>query len=174
MYGTFDEANCGYYAMFPASCPYVTAVGGTSGGTDGDLSQQVACSSSTGQNITTGGGFSGYFLMPSFQVEAVDLYLSQVTPEQSTTSPYSTQFRAYPDVSLIAADYRELSSSIAFFIYLLEFRLLLVILVGGKYFLISGTGASTAVIAGMVSIINSIRLASGNPPLGWITPGIYA
>lgn len=92
--------------MFPASCPYVTAVGGTSGGIDGDLSQQVACSSSTGQNITTGGGFSGYYTLPSFQKNVISSYFSQVTPIQSTVNPYSTQFRGYPDVSLIAADFR--------------------------------------------------------------------
>jgi tripeptidyl-peptidase-1 len=93
--------------MFPASCPYVIAVGGTSGGTDGDLSQQIACSASTGQNITSGGGFSGYYLMPDFQNNAVNQYFSQVTPTQSSVNPYSTQYRAYPDVSLIASDYCE-------------------------------------------------------------------
>lgn len=47
------------------------------------------------------------------------------------------------------------------------------IIIGGKYFLISGTGASASIFAGFVSLVNSVRLAAGNPPLGWINPSIY-
>jgi tripeptidyl-peptidase-1 len=49
-----------------------------------------------------------------------------------------------------------------------------VILIGDKYFLISGTGASASVFAAFVSLVNSVRIAAGNPPLGWINPGVYA
>lgn len=91
--------------MFPASCPYVTAVGGTSGGTNGDLSEQIALAANTGQNATSGGGFSAYYLIPDFQISAVNNYFSQVTPPTSSNNEYSTQFRAYPDVSLIGSDY---------------------------------------------------------------------
>lgn len=97
--------------MFPASSPYVVAVGGTSGGADGDLSQQVACSARTGRNITSGGGFSEHYLMPEFQKNAVNGYFSLVTPEQSSANPYSTEYRAYPDVSLIASDYCKFKTS---------------------------------------------------------------
>ena len=91
--------------MFPASCPYVLAVGGTSGGTNGDLTEQIALAANTGQNATSGGGFSEYYLMPDFQVNAVNNYFTQVTPPFSSNNPYSTQFRAYPDISLIGSDY---------------------------------------------------------------------
>lgn len=94
--------------MFPASCPYVTAVGSTSGGNDGNIHNQIACSARTGQNIKTGGGFSNYYLMPDFQSDVVATYFSLTTPQQSNINPYSTQFRAYPDVSIIGADYGKL------------------------------------------------------------------
>lgn len=113
--GGIDESICGYYPMFPASCPYVTAVGGTSGGLTLDLAEQVACSSDNGQNITTGGGFSAYYLQPSFQRNAVNSYFSQVTPPYSDNFQYSTQYRGYPDVSLIAADYGNESFSCSLF-----------------------------------------------------------
>lgn len=139
--------------MFPASSPYVTVVGGTSGGTGGDLSQQIACSSSEGQNITTGGGFSNYYLKPEFQVNAISDYFSQISPAQSSYAQYNPKFRGYPDVSLIAADY--------------------LVVIGGEYYLLSGTGAAASVFAGMVSLVNAARFSLGHPPLGWINPGIY-
>lgn len=91
--------------MFPASCPYVTAVGGTSGGTNGDLSNQISLAANTGQNATSGGGFSTYYHMPDFQATAVNNYFAQVTPPVSDYSQYNPENRGYPDVSLIAADY---------------------------------------------------------------------
>ena len=48
---------CGYFPMFPASSPYVVAVGGTYGPENG--LPEVACSTANGDTvITTGGGFS--------------------------------------------------------------------------------------------------------------------
>ena len=50
--------ECDYFAQFPASCPYVTAVGGTIG-PESD-SSEIACISNADSNvlITSGGGFS--------------------------------------------------------------------------------------------------------------------
>merc|ERR1711972_808512 len=55
-----DAANCGYTPSFPASSPYVTAVGATQGGVTGG--SEIVCSSQTGGGITTGGGFSTKFV----------------------------------------------------------------------------------------------------------------
>jgi hypothetical protein len=41
------------------------------------------------------------------------------------------------------------------------------------WFPASGTSASTPVIAGMISLINSERLAAGKPTLGFLNPAIY-
>ncbi|KAI9457302.1 subtilisin-like protein [Russula earlei] len=68
---------------FPASCPYITAVGGTSG------IPEVAAHFS-------GGGFSNYFGRPSYQNLAVQTYLNSLPTGQyqGLFNPY-----AYPDVS---------------------------------------------------------------------------
>lgn len=38
---------------------------------------------------------------------------------------------------------------------------------------VSGTSASSPVMAGMVSLVNSARIAAGKAPLGWINPVLY-
>lgn len=48
-----------------------------------------------------------------------------------------------------------------------------VVLINNNFYTTSGTTAATAVIAGMISLVNSIRLQQNNPPLGWINPSIY-
>lgn len=103
----YNMSLCGYYPMFPASSPLVTAIGGTSGGTDGNLDSQIGCSSSTGSKITSGGGFSGYYLQPTYQEKSVANYFTNTSalPPYSHASPYETQYNAYPVLSLIASDY---------------------------------------------------------------------
>ncbi|KAF8267936.1 peptidase S8/S53 domain-containing protein [Lactarius quietus] len=57
---------------FPASCPYVTSVGGTTGGTEETrLGPEVAAKLS-------GGGFSNYFARPDYQKEAVLDFLKEL------------------------------------------------------------------------------------------------
>ncbi|EPQ59186.1 subtilisin-like protein [Gloeophyllum trabeum ATCC 11539] len=70
---------------FPASCPYVTAVGGTT------YVPEVAV-------FFSGGGFSIYFAQPSYQTAAVASYLAKLAPGtyQGLYNPYG---RAIPDVS---------------------------------------------------------------------------
>jgi len=51
-----------FVPTFPASCPYVTGVGGTTGGTPG---QHPTGESAVG---LSGGGFSNYFTRPAYQV----------------------------------------------------------------------------------------------------------
>ncbi|KAH8104065.1 peptidase S8/S53 domain-containing protein [Cristinia sonorae] len=70
---------------FPASCPFVTTVGGTI-----RVNPEVAVSFS-------GGGFSNYFARPSFQSAAVSGFLTKL----GTTNRglFNTTGRAYPDVA---------------------------------------------------------------------------
>ncbi|KAI6006446.1 peptidase S8/S53 domain-containing protein [Pisolithus marmoratus] len=74
-----------FIPSFPASCPYVTTVGGTIyiPGTAASFS---------------GGGFSNYFPRPSYQDKAVSDYLSTLTPG-TYEGLYNPDGRAYPDVS---------------------------------------------------------------------------
>ena len=76
--------------QFPASCPYVTSVGGTV-----DLHPEV------GWN-TSSGGFSNYFKRAWYQEQAVGRYLdSGISAEtQKYYKPYTNfEGRGFPDVS---------------------------------------------------------------------------
>ncbi|ESK88090.1 tripeptidyl peptidase a [Moniliophthora roreri MCA 2997] len=74
-----------FQPAFPASCPWVTAVGGTT-----RVNPEVAVNFS-------GGGFSRYFAQPSYQSTAVNSFLSAIgTTNQGL---FNATGRAYPDVA---------------------------------------------------------------------------
>lgn len=144
-----SQSACGYNPSYPATSPYVTAVGATQG--IETKTEEIACASNTGGLITTGGGFSGYYKQPSWQKSAVDDYFKVAT---SPAAGYNSEGRGYPDVAMAGHNYQ--------------------VTVGGQTLIESGTSASTPVLAGMVSLVNSARLASGKPPLGFLNPSLYS
>jgi tripeptidyl-peptidase-1 len=75
-----------YTPAFPASCPFVTAVGATR-----YVEPELAVSFS-------GGGFSNYFPRPAYQDAAVTSYLSEHA-DPAFTKYFNVSGRAYPDVS---------------------------------------------------------------------------
>ncbi|KAF7334662.1 Serine protease S53 [Mycena venus] len=77
-------------APFPASCPFVTAVGATQ--FDDDQTEETASESS-------GGGFSNFFRRPKYQDTAVAAYL-RATNNTHTTA-FNVSGRAVPDVSAV-------------------------------------------------------------------------
>jgi len=133
----------GFDATWPASSPFVTAVGGTflqsgveNGWTD------------------SGGGFSSVFSRPSYQDSAVQAYVNSgvaLPPGKF----YTATGRAIPDVAALATNYQVYSGGIA----------------TGT---LSGTSASTPVFAGMISVINDLLVAAGEPPVGFINPTLYS
>ena len=137
-----------FISSFPASAPYVTAVGGVSGG-----SEQAA--QSTGETAWTysGGGFSIFFEEPSWQSNAVSNYFDQDIdfPDEER---YQTGMRGVPDISAQSEDY--------------------IIAVGGDWYLVSGTSASCPVVAGMISMINMERVKNGKETLGFLNPSLYS
>jgi tripeptidyl-peptidase-1 len=76
-----------FIPLFPASCPFVTAVGGTTG------IPEVAVS-----RFFSGGGFSNYFAQPSYQTTVVNAYLNAL-PKGTFAGLFNSSGRAYPDVS---------------------------------------------------------------------------
>jgi tripeptidyl-peptidase-1 len=74
---------------WPASSPYVTAVGGT----------QLRGQNEVGVQFS-GGGFSNYFAQPSYQKSAVETYLSKAKLPPSHF--WNKTSRAYPDISAFA------------------------------------------------------------------------
>ncbi|KAF7345392.1 Subtilisin-like protein [Mycena venus] len=77
-----------FQPAFPASCPFVTAVGGTT-----RVNPEVAVSFS-------GGGFSRYFAQPSYQTASVTPFLTALGTKFAGL--YNATGRAYPDVSAAA------------------------------------------------------------------------
>jgi tripeptidyl-peptidase-1 len=149
------QITCGYYPMFPASCPYVTAIGGTTGPEYG-RDDEIVCSAEKDKVfITSGGGFSNLYRTPSWQKSHVAGYLVQTTPPVGTgSSPFNASGRGYPDISAIGNNY--------------------LVVLNGQLVSVSGTSASSPVIAGMISLINAERLAHNASRLGWINPLLYA
>lgn len=74
-----------FQPAFPASCPFVTAVGGTV-----KTNPEVAVGFS-------GGGFSRYFARPSYQTQAVKAFFSGLGTKYQGL--YNVSGRAYPDVA---------------------------------------------------------------------------
>ncbi|KAH8983959.1 subtilisin-like protein [Lactarius hatsudake] len=81
------EGDCTarFTPFFPATCPYVTAVGGTT-----SFMPEVAASLS-------GGGFSEHFPRPGYQQQAVSTFLGHLGPQYSGL--YNPSGRGIPDIS---------------------------------------------------------------------------
>eukprot|EP01038_Epipyxis_sp_PR26KG_P012461 gene12461-16714_t len=133
--------TCGFYPIFPASNPFVTAVGGT------EIDPQTSIEVAAFNNIASGGGVSNFYRVPSYQKALVEQYFS------SQEVSYYEGGRSYPDLSALAVNYETIQN--------------------GQSVFVSGTSASTPVIAGMISLVNANRAAKGLPSLGWINPALY-
>ncbi|KAI0048738.1 subtilisin-like protein [Auriscalpium vulgare] len=77
---------------FPASCPFVTAVGGTT-----RVNPEVAASLSSG-------GFSNYFPRPSYQDAQVTSFIKSIGT--SFSGLYNTTGRGFPDISAQAENFQ--------------------------------------------------------------------
>ena len=98
---TSGWAGYGYFPTFPASCPYVTAVGATQlifflAGTE------ISAATFSGAGFTTGGGFSSYYSSASWQSSAVSSYFGRISSGtvMAPASGYNRQGRGFPDVSM--------------------------------------------------------------------------
>ncbi|KAJ7620281.1 subtilisin-like protein [Roridomyces roridus] len=96
-----DLSQCNlttFIPVFPASCPWVTTVGGTQG-----FKPEIAV------NLTSG-GFSNFFPRPSYQEHEVSSFLKTI-PEDFP-GVFNTSGRGYPDVALQANNYAFVSQGI--------------------------------------------------------------
>ena len=149
-YRSSATSSCAYDPEFPASSPYVTAVGATMGVESGGA--EVSCQKDLGASITSGGGFSLLYSSFSQQQSAITAYFQRVSTQPY--AGYSTTGRGVPDVSLAGHNY--------------------VVVDSGNLIGVDGTSASTPAFAGMVTLINAARRAAGLAPLGWLNPALYA
>lgn len=128
----------------------MTAVGATQGGVTGGA--EIVCSAKTGGVITTGGGFSTKFDAPSYQKSAISDYFNTVSTKP--VSGYVTGGRGYPDVAMAGNNYE--------------------VVIAGSLYSVSGTSASSPVVAAMASLVNAKLKANGASSVGFINPTLYS
>lgn len=146
-------SGCAHAAPeWPASSPYVTTVGATQLASDGASTYEVVCSAREGGVITSGGGFSDVYERPAWQQEEVKAYLKagEGVPKLAF---FNQSGRAYPDITALGS---------RFLVFVDEAQVEL-----------SGTSASTPVIAAMISLFNDARKGEGLPPMGHVAPFLY-
>ena len=152
---------------FPASSPWVTAVGGTIIENATNITHPITplCKKNTciGDGVelncnidrcqwTAGGGFSNFFTRPWWQTKSAKKYLnsSVVFPPNKF---FNSSGRIYPDISLVSHNF--------------------IIRTNGEYGTVDGTSASSPSVSGMVSILNNNRVSNGKPTLGPLGPLLY-
>jgi len=89
---------------------------------------------------------------PTWQRAAVDKYLATATLPDAKY--WNASGRAVPDVSALAENFQVYTQ--------------------GIITSTSGTSASTPVFAGLIALVNDMRLAGGKPPLGFLNPALYS
>lgn len=148
---------------FPATCPYVTVVGGTTlpTGANVAIDAEVAVT-----RFPSGGGFSNIYEIPSYQASAVSGYLTNHKPTYTAYQTvnntaigtgggiYNSAGRAYPDVAAVGDK--------------------IVIFSGGIEGLIGGTSASCPAFAAILTRINDERIAVGKTPVGFVNPTLVS
>lgn len=152
LYAAGDEgSNCKkgvFVPEGPGSSPYVTAVGGTK-----PASGFPAPGSETAVGLSSG-GFSSYWEMPEWQKDAVAQYLTQSGLPDQSQRQYNTSGRAYPDIAAQASNFIVYDHGIP---------------MPG----VAGTSCASPAAAGIFSLLNDVRLASGQSSLGFLNPFIY-
>lgn len=140
-----DNKTVEFNAIFPATCPYLTSVGGTV-----NVTPEIAWEGSSG-------GFSSYFARPSYQDTAISEYFKTIS---NSTFAYYGQYtnfsgRGFPDVAGHSAspNYK--------------------VIFAGKTYGSGGTSAAAPVWAGLVGLLNDARLRAGKSSLGWLNPLVY-
>ncbi|KAM3069072.1 hypothetical protein ACMFMG_004253 [Clarireedia jacksonii] len=130
---------------FPASCPYVTAVGATM-----NFFPEVSAYNPN-NGFASGSGFSNYFSRPAYQTSAVKKYLSGIGSLYKGL--YNPNGRAYPDISAQGFHYLTVWS--------------------GRVVVLDGTSASSPAAAAIIGLVNDALIAAGKPTLGFLNPWLY-
>jgi len=160
-----------FHPNYPAASPYVTSVSATIlttliseicltpifGLTNVECTHigEMAMSANLGFFWTTGGGFSNHWGRQTWQQQEVAAFFNQTPAADLPPSEYWNSLgRGIPDVSAIGHN--------------------LMIVWGGVLMPIDGTSAATPIFAGIISLINNLRLLANKPPVGYLNPALYS
>ena len=156
-----------FTANFPASCPFVTAVGATAIPEDPAFypgMREVAAYkfSSIGDSYRpgfySGGGFSNVFAAQTYQQSALQHYHSTASPQYPSFEGVvkyndTGTTRGYPDISANGFQFSIYSN------------------LTNQAF--SGTSGSTPMVAAVIALLNGERFSTGKGPIGFINPALY-
>lgn len=153
-----------FASAFPASCPWVTAVGGTwwADSANASSTEEAVFRVNNGGGLiaSSSGGFSNVFERPFYQTAAAPKYLfhSQNVPPShftnlTTAGKFNPEGRGIPDVSSMARNF--------------------LIALNGSFFSVMGTSAAMPVLGATVARINDARLKAGKGPVGFMNPVLY-
>jgi len=153
--GVCGREGCGSGARkrfkpdFPGGSPYHTSVGGTDFYTS-SIGEEQAWRSG-------GGGFSDTFAIPEYQADAVAKYKADLAAAglAPAASLYNDTGRGYPDVSALGGQKAPYCINV------------------GRWTGVAGTSASCPVVGAVFARLNALRLAKGQPPMGFLNPFIY-
>lgn len=151
--GGNGESSCsrGFYGLWPASCPYITSVGGTEFNANGD--EVVANFKQYASQIKSpGGGYSEHFSAPSYNKNVTTAYAKSL--DSATQRKFNANNRGFPDISLVSVQFQTY--------------------VGGRMENVLGTSASSPTVASLMGILNDYRHSKGQPNLGFINPLLYS
>ncbi|KAJ7726316.1 subtilisin-like protein [Mycena maculata] len=133
-----SQKDCtSFVPMFPPTCPYVTSVGGT-------FFQPPTAF------VSSAGGFSNYFPVPSYQAADTVAYLESLGDENS--GMYNPNGRGFPDV---ASEWE---------VYIVN---------EGGVTSVGGTSCASPIFASFIALVNDRLIAAGKPVLGFLNPLLY-
>lgn len=135
------------YPSWPASSPWVTAVGSTR-----FVDQKVGNEEMSTDQFGSGGGFSNMFSAFKDQENDIASYF-KIAPQLPPSDLFNKTGRATPDVAALGEGYQ--------------------VITGGRTQPVGGTSASAPTFAAIISLLNEARLSNGKPPLGYLNPWLY-
>jgi tripeptidyl-peptidase I len=102
----------------------------------------------------SGGGFSNYFSLPSYQASAVKNFMKRYAPNYGpNVYNDSGDARGFPGISAIGQN--------------------VPIVFNGETIPVGGTRVNCPLVAGLVTLLNEARLKQGKGPVGFLNPTFY-
>ena len=129
-----------FQPQFPASCPWVTSVGGTT-----QVEPEIA-------GYFSSGGFSNIWPRPAYQEHAVSSYLEKIGDHNK--GYYNPNGRGTPDIAAQGLNVHIIDKGVDVPTH--------------------GTSCGAPIFNGIVALLNSARVSSGLPPLGFLNPWLYS
>lgn len=136
--------NGKFMPNMPASSPYVTSVGGTK------PASGFPEPDSESAIALSSGGFSNYWETPEWQKDAVTTYFKQPGLPSSARG-YNTSGRGFPDIAAQAVNFCVTPFGCG----------------------VAGTSCASPTAAGVIGLLNDLRLQNGKATLGFLNPLLY-